>query len=62
MPEPENAGVIRYGTILSESITAVKHVLLEKKSTNSTGNIHVDKSRILKELPKEYLKHLNFLI
>lgn len=61
-PGPENAGVIRYGTILSESITAIKHVLLEKKSTNNIANIHVDKSRILKELPKEYLKHLNSVI
>ena len=61
-PSPENAGVVKYGTILSESIIAIKHVLLEKKSTNNTANIHVDKSRILKELPKEYLKHLNSVI
>lgn len=59
-PAPENAGVVKYGTILSESVKSVKHVLLEKKQT--VDKVYTDESRILKNLPTEYIKHLNRVI
>jgi hypothetical protein len=61
-PGPENASVLRYGTVLTESAKAVKHVLFESKKKSDLSNIHTEKSRMLKELPKEYLKHLNSVI
>lgn len=61
-PGPENAGTIRYGTILAESAKFAKQILLEKKISNSLSSIHLEKSRMLKELPREYLKDLNSVI
>jgi hypothetical protein len=61
-PGPENAGILRYGTILSESAKFAKQILLEKKISNTLSSIHLEKSRMLKELPKEYLKDLNSVI
>lgn len=61
-PGPENAGILRYGTILSESAKFAKQILSEKKIANTLSSIHLEKSRMLKELPKEYLKDLNSVI
>jgi hypothetical protein len=60
-PGPETAGVIRYGNILSETANITKKILTEKKRP-TYKNVHTKKSRILKKLPSEYIKHLNQLI
>lgn len=60
-PGPENAGVVKYGDILSESAKIVKRLVTEKKS-KASDIIHIDKSRMLKRIPAQYVKHLEKLI
>jgi hypothetical protein len=60
-PTPEVAWVVKYGDVLSESAKAAKKVLLEKKSDNDV-KIHSDKSRVLKNLPNQYVKKLEDII
>ena len=69
---PENAWVVRYGNILSESANIVKQVLSESnKKTKKAETINdkikktadlVKKSRVLQRLPKEYLQHMDQVI
>jgi hypothetical protein len=61
-PAPEVAWVIKYGDVLSESAKVVKKLISEKKSIKQPKNIYVEKSRMLKQLPKQYIKHLEHLI
>ncbi len=60
-PPPENAGFVKYGDILSESAKIAKRLITEKKSKES-NIVHVDKSRMLKRIPAQYVKHLEKLI
>lgn len=60
-PSPEVAWVVRYGDILSESAKAAKQVLSEKKSDKDI-KVHDDKSRVLKNLPKSYIKKMEDII
>lgn len=61
-PSPELAWVVKYGDVLSESAKIVKKLITEKKSTKQSNHIHIEKSRMLKKLPKQYIKHLEHLI
>lgn len=61
-PEPQLAWVVKYGDVLSESAKVVKKLITEKKTTKQSKTVHVDKSRMLKKLPKQYIKHLEHLI
>ena len=60
VPGPEIAWTIKYGDILSESAKIAKKLLSEKQHTNNV--VHVEKSRILKKVPTQYVKHLEQLI
>ena len=59
-PGPEIAWTIKYGDILSESAKIAKKLLSEKQHTNNV--VHIEKSRILKKVPTQYVKHLEQLI
>lgn len=61
-PEPQLAWVVKYGDVLSETAKITKKLLVEKKNTKQLDNVHVDKSRMLKKLPKQYIRHLDQLI
>jgi len=69
-PGPENAGVIRYGTILKESAKIAKTLLSETKSgnknktknLNSSNQIHAKQGRILNRLPKEFVSQLSRIV
>lgn len=60
-PAPEVAWVVKYGDVLSESAKAAKKILSEKKSDIDV-KIHADKSRVLKNLPNQYVKKLEDII
>lgn len=66
-PPMETAGTIRYGNIISESakfvkiMFASKNSILEKKQTKQ-DLVHLDHSRILKKLPKQFINHLERII
>lgn len=59
-PPMENASVIRYGDLLSESAKIAKKLIFETKHKDAV--VHLDKSRILKKAPTQYVKHLEQLI
>jgi hypothetical protein len=63
-PAPEVAWVMKYGDILSESAKVAKQLITEKKTKKSKTDdvVHIDKSRMLKKLPTQYVKHLEQLI
>lgn len=63
-PGPEVAWVMKYGDILSESAKVAKQLIIETKTKKSKTSdvVHLDKSRMLKKLPKQYIKHLEQLI
>lgn len=66
-PPPENAWVIRYGDILSESAKIAKQLISEQKTKkqpvkSKKSNVYVKDSRFLKKLPKQYITHLEHLI
>jgi hypothetical protein len=65
-PAPEVAWVVRYGDILKESVTIAKQLISEKtkndKKTTTLTDIAVERSRILKRLPKGYVYQLNKII
>lgn len=61
-PQPELAWVVKYGDILSESANIAKTLINEAKSTKSDTKVYVDKSRILKRLPKDYVRQLERII
>jgi len=59
-PLPMTAGFIRYGDLLSESAKIAKKLIFETKHKDDV--VHLDKSRILKKAPTQYVKHLEQLI
>lgn len=62
-PPAENAGVVRYGDILTESILATRKVLSEQKQKKSKDTeVYVKQSRVLSKIPKQYIKHLEQII
>lgn len=58
-PAPELAWVVRYGDILKESV-AVAHRLINeaKKEKPADSEVHLTKTRVLKRLPKQYIRQL----
>lgn len=50
--------VMGYGDLLTETTVIASRILNETKHKN----VHVDHSRILKNLPKRYIEHLNSII
>lgn len=58
-PAPEVAWVVKYGDILKESVTIAKRLITEK-TTKST--VVVAKSRMLKQLPKDFIYQLERII
>jgi len=61
-PGPENAWVIRYGTLLQESVSIVKTVLTETAKSKSKKLDPIEKTRVLQKLPKEYIRHMYRII
>jgi hypothetical protein len=66
-PAPEVAWVVRYGDILSESAKIAKQLIrkqniMESKTKSHVTDVYVKDSRMLKQLPKQYIKHLEQLI
>lgn len=59
-PMPITAGFIRYGDLLSESAKIAKKLIFETKHKDDV--VHLDKSRILKKAPTQYIKHLEQMI
>lgn len=59
-PAPEVAWVVKYGDILKESVVVAKTILSEKKNVSST--IYAKQSRMLKSLPRDFIKHLEQVI
>jgi hypothetical protein len=59
-PMPITAGFIRYGDLLSESAKIAKKLIFETKHKDDV--VHLDKSRILKKAPTQYVKHLEQMI
>lgn len=59
-PAPEVAWVVKYGDILKESVNVAKIILSEKKNSSST--IYAKQSRMLKTLPRDFIKHLEQVI
>jgi hypothetical protein len=57
---PEVAWTIKYGDLLSESAKIAKKLIFETKHKDNV--IHLDKSRILKKAPTQYVKHLEQMI
>lgn len=53
-PPMEVAWVINYGDILTESTVVAAKLLTENKKSE----IHTKKSRIIKQLPKQFIRHL----
>ena len=68
-PGPENAGVVRYGDLLKESIHIARNLLQEKKKSvkkksdkTPQPEIYLKQSRILNRVPKEFIYHLKRVI
>jgi len=61
-PAPENAWVVRYGTILQESVTIAKTFLNEKSKKSAKKADPIEKTRVLQRLPKEYIRHMDRII
>jgi hypothetical protein len=60
-PAPELSWVIKYGDILKESVNVANSVINEA-TKQSKSVVHIDKSRMLKRLPKEYIRQLEQII
>ncbi len=54
-PGPPNEWIMGYGDLLTES-TLITHKVLSERVSDDT--VHVKQSRILKDLPRTYIKHL----
>ena len=61
-PGPEVAWVVKYGDILRESVKITKQLISESKNSASNVKIPADKTRVIKNLPKEFIKHLEHVI
>lgn len=58
-PGPPMEWVMGYGDLLTESSLITYHIISEKKDTNQ---IHTKQSRILKDMPRTFIAHLNNII
>jgi hypothetical protein len=62
-PAPEVAWVVKYGDVLKETITVAKQLISEKKDTKKPdAEVYTSKSRVLRRLPKQYIRHLERII
>ena len=67
-PDLEVAHIVKYGDLLKESVKISKQLMLEaskskkKSSTVKDVKIHLDKSRILRRVPKEFIYQLKRVI
>ena len=61
-PEPEVAWVVKYGDILKESASVAKKIMIEKTEKSDSTRVYADKSRVLKRLPKGYIRQLEHII
>jgi hypothetical protein len=59
-PAPEVAWVVKYGDIIKESAIVAKTLISETKKSPST--IYAKQSRMLKTLPRDFIKHLEQVI
>ena len=64
MPGPENAGTIRYGDLIQESVKIIKGLLAEKKKAEKKpdATVYYKQSRVLDRLPKGYIIDLEKII
>ena len=60
----EMAGFVKYGDILAESVNIAKSLLQNtiSEAKKSDIKIHVEKSRLLKRFPKEFIYHLRKIV
>lgn len=63
-PGPELAWTVKYGDILQESVKILKKQLSKNiiKETKSDIDVFVDKSRMLRHFPKEFIRDLKRII
>jgi hypothetical protein len=63
-PAPDLAWVVKYGDILQESANIAKTMLSEgtKKENTPKNGVYTNDSRMLKNLPKQYIRHLERLV
>lgn len=61
-PGPEVAWVVKYGDILRESAKITKQLITESKKLDTNITIPAEKTRVIKNLPKEFIKHLEHVI
>lgn len=58
-PAPELAWVVKYGDILKESVVVARRLINEaKKEKPADSEVHLTKTRVLKRLPKQYIRQL----
>jgi DNA-binding ferritin-like protein (Dps family) len=62
MPAPEVAWVVKYGDILRESVKITKQLMTETKKSTKDVQVPADKTRVIKNLPQEFVKHLEHVI
>jgi hypothetical protein len=62
MPGPEVAWVVKYGDILRESVKITKQLMTETKKSTKDVTVPADKTRVIKNLPHEFVKHLEHVI
>lgn len=61
-PAPEVAWVVKYGDILSETAKITKKILSESVKKIKTTPIPAEKTRIIKKLPKQFVKYMDHII
>ena len=62
-PAPDLAWVVKYGDVLKESINTAKKLISEKKDKKKQdAEVYTSKSRVLRRLPKQYIRHLERII
>jgi hypothetical protein len=62
LPGPEVAWVVKYGDILRESAKITKQLMLESKKPKTDVTLPADRTRVIKNLPREFVKHLENVI
>jgi hypothetical protein len=60
-PGPPNEWIMGYGDLLTES-TLITHKVLSERKHDKSHDIPVKSTRIFKDLPKSYIKHLLSII
>jgi hypothetical protein len=62
-PAPDLSWVVKYGDVLKESINTAKKLISEKKDKKKQdAEVYTSKSRVLRRLPKQYIRHLERII